>query len=163
VNQTPKKIVKNKATIASVLFTNAWWAHVTVPPDLNKIIEFKSGIPHGERGVIPTGGHTIPTLTSGLTETWIQVQNNPLKNITSDKIKRSIPSLIHSIVDGMWKPLDSELTSVNQQKIHIIKAVREMNKLISLLHLAYTNNLENILISLILKRTGHQELLRIKN
>jgi len=136
VNHTPKKIVKNKATIPSILFTKAWWAHVTVPPDLNKIIEFNKGIPQGERGVIPTGGHTIPTLTSGLTDTWIQVQNRPLKNITSDKIKRSIPSLIHSIVDGMWKPLDSEFTSVNQQKMQITRVAKETNKLISLLHLA---------------------------
>jgi len=136
VNHTPKKIVKNKATIPSILLTRAWWAHVTVPPDLSKIIEFNKGIPQGERGVIPTGGHTIPTLTSGLTETWIQVQNKPLKNITSDRIKRSIPSLIHSIVDGIWKPLDSEFTSVSQQKIQRIKAASEINRLISFLHLA---------------------------
>jgi len=109
---------------------------VTVPPDLSKIIEFSSGIPHGERGVIPTGGHIIPTLTSGLTETWIQVQNKPLKNITSDKMKRSIPSLIHSMVDGIWNPLDSEFTSVNQQKIQRTKVSREINKLISFLHFA---------------------------
>ncbi len=76
-----------------VLKMREWWNHVTVIPDLNKIIVFKMGIWKGLRVLIPEGGHTSPLSSNGFNLLWKKVQKKALKNNTSEKIKRIIPSL----------------------------------------------------------------------
>jgi hypothetical protein len=62
-----------------------------VAPELNSIAVFNKGTSKGFKTSIPTGGHTDPTLISGLKELWKKPQKNEKKNITSDKINRIIP------------------------------------------------------------------------
>ena len=45
--------------------TIAWWAQVTVTPEVNKITVFNKGTSHGEKVSIPAGGQIQPISTLG--------------------------------------------------------------------------------------------------
>jgi hypothetical protein len=67
-------------------------AAVTVAPDNNKIKVFKKGISQGSKikSLIPTGGQLKFKAIVGVTLDQKNPQKNATKNITSEKIKRSI-------------------------------------------------------------------------
>jgi len=54
---------------------------------------FKKGIKNGFNEKIENLGHKIPISKFGLREDSKNLQKNPLKNITSEKINRSIANL----------------------------------------------------------------------
>jgi hypothetical protein len=62
-------------------------------PDLNKIIVLRIGIWNGLSVLIPEGGQISPLSSKGFNLLWKKVQKKALKNRTSEKIKRIIPSL----------------------------------------------------------------------
>lgn len=43
----------------------AWWAQVTLSPELSKIKVFRRGTPKGSKGEIPFGGQEAPSSISG--------------------------------------------------------------------------------------------------
>jgi len=65
-------IVKSNPCVDWVWFDSiiAWWDHVTVAPDANKIAVFSSGIWKGLKGVIPVGGQQFPISTVGESLLW---------------------------------------------------------------------------------------------
>ena len=67
VKITPKTTVKAKPKIASFLLPLiiAWWAHVTVAPELNKTAVFNKGTEKGFKGSTPLGGQTAPISIAG--------------------------------------------------------------------------------------------------
>jgi hypothetical protein len=67
---------------------------VIVIPEESKIIVFNRGISNGLITSIPKGGQEIPNSTLGLILLLKKAQKNLIKNITSDKINRIIPSRI---------------------------------------------------------------------
>lgn len=81
-----------------------WWAHVAVKPDLTRIAVFTKGIWNGLKGVIPMGGQIFPSCTSGFNLWWKNLQKNPEKNITSEKINHIIPNFKPSTTFDVWKP-----------------------------------------------------------
>jgi len=90
-----------------------WWNHVTVIPELRRIIVFKIGIWKGLRVLTPEGGQTRPLSSRGFNLLWKKVQKNALKNRTSEKMKRIIPSLSPVWTYLVWAPWKdpSRLTS----------------------------------------------------
>jgi len=56
---------KFKITVLNLFFNKAWWALVTVAPEVSKIKVFNKGTPHGLIISIPAGGHTPPILKTG--------------------------------------------------------------------------------------------------
>lgn len=69
----------------------AWWAHVAVAPEDNKIIVFKRGIWKGLNGEIPLGGQSMPISTVGDNLEWKKAQKKEKKNKTSEIINKIIP------------------------------------------------------------------------
>jgi len=53
---------------------------------------FNNGTPIGFRGSIENGGQSIPLSRAGLRDLWKNVQKKAKKNITSEKINKSIPN-----------------------------------------------------------------------
>lgn len=123
-NHTPNPAVSARGVMKDWRVINKWWDQVKVAPLANKIMVLSKGTLQGLSGMIPTGGHTIPTLTSGLIDTWTHVQNRPAKNMTSENTNHTIPSFTQSWVRGICHPLDSVRTSANQPIIHITRPTR---------------------------------------
>ena len=86
-------MVNPRLWIAWVWFDSiiAWWAHVTVAPEDNKIVVFNNGIWNGLKGWIPRGGQYIPTSIVGDSLLWKNAQKKEKKNKTSDRINKIIP------------------------------------------------------------------------
>ncbi len=95
------------------LLIRAWWLQVTLTPDLNKIHVFNNGIWNGFNGVILKGGHLNPISFIGTNLLWKNVQKNPLKKRTSEKINKIIPIFNPFCTIVLWKPwkVDSRETS----------------------------------------------------
>jgi hypothetical protein len=74
---------------------------------------FNRGTVSGFKPSTPTGGHVKPSSKIGTVLWWKYPQNQAVKNKTSLKIKRLIPSLIPSFTHLVWLPysLPSRLTS----------------------------------------------------
>jgi hypothetical protein len=70
---------------------SAWCAHVTVTPDDRSTTVFSSGTPQGLSGLIPIGGHILPSSTVGANLLWKNAQKNPKKKHTSDRMNSTIP------------------------------------------------------------------------
>lgn len=68
--------------------------------------------------LIPIGGHIFPISNAGLMEKWKNVQKKDKKNITSDKINKSIPIFNKFFTFKVWKPeiVDSRMISLTQTK-----------------------------------------------
>ena len=71
----------------------AWWAQVTVAPELNKKNVFVKGIPEVWIVWMASGGHIPPKLKTGDKLEWKNAQKNAKKNITSDTMNKIIPNL----------------------------------------------------------------------
>ena len=111
----PSKIVNNNAcSVSEWLFSSIeWWAHVTVTPDLNKIIVFSKGIWKGLKGKIEVGGQWPPTSITTLKVLWKKAQKKEKKNKTSEVINKIIPHRNPFITFNVWHPWlnPSRLTS----------------------------------------------------
>ena len=57
--------------------TKAWWAQVTLAPEVNKIIVFNRGTFQASKVMIPFGGHTAPISILGDKLEWKNAQNIP--------------------------------------------------------------------------------------
>jgi len=84
-----KNSVKVKATKVCffALAKIAWWAHVTVAPDVNKIKVFVKGTVYVFITVIALGGQTPPILCTGEMLEWKKAQKKSKKkhNFWCDK------------------------------------------------------------------------------
>jgi hypothetical protein len=87
-------IVKNKPIIVDFLDRDnkAWWAHVTVTPEVNKKKVFVNGIVYVFKILIALGGQTLPILKTGAILEWKKPQKKAKKNIISDIINKTMPS-----------------------------------------------------------------------
>ena len=105
--------MKNILIWSKALKIREWWNHVTVIPDLNKIIVLRIGIWKGFKVLTPEGGHISPLSSRGFNLLWKKVQKNALKNKTSEKIKRIIPIFSPVWTYLVWAPWKdpSRLTS----------------------------------------------------
>lgn len=74
------------------MFIKLWWAHVTVIPDVNKIIVFSKGIWKGLNVLIPIGGQFIPISIDGDKLLWKNAQKNEIKKKSSEIINKIIPN-----------------------------------------------------------------------
>jgi len=66
---------------------------VTDPPLERRIAVFNKGTSKAFKGVIPTGGQTLPISTVGTKALWKKPQKKEIKNITSVKMNNNIPIL----------------------------------------------------------------------
>ena len=57
----------------------AWWAQVTVAPELNKTAVFNKGTENGFKGSTPLGGQTAPISTAGAKLLWKKAQKKGKK------------------------------------------------------------------------------------
>lgn len=87
-----------------LLANREWWDHVTVTPDDNSTTVFSNGTPHGERGLIPIGGHELPSSIEGANLLWKNLQKNAKKKQISDTINRIIPIRNPRAVGILWNP-----------------------------------------------------------
>ena len=108
---------KNKVTIIILkiflLFWILWCAHVTLTPEDKRIAVFNKGTLKGFKGLISTGGQTIPISWTGDKLLWKKDQNQAIKNKTSLKINKIIPHFKPSWTFKVWspnKPLSREIS-----------------------------------------------------
>lgn len=101
---TPNETVKPKDTMNSKEFCaiKEWWLQVTVTPEDNNTTVFSKGIPQGESGVIPRGGHTAPISILGLNLLWKKAQKKEKKKRTSERIKKRTPKRIPLLKIVVW-------------------------------------------------------------
>lgn len=127
-------------------FNNAWWLHVTLTPDLNKIQVFNNGIWKGFNGVMLKGGQFKPISFIGTNLLWKKVQKKPLKNKTSDKINKIIPNFNPFWTKLLWNPwyVDSRVTSRHHKNKIILIKIKENNNVKKNLYLNQTTNEEVI-------------------
>lgn len=106
VNIIPNKTVKAKLTIASFLFPLiiAWWAQVTVAPELNRTAVFNKGTEKGSKGLTPLGGQTAPISIVGAKLLWKKAQNKEKNKQTSDTINNIIPYFNPRLTINVWCP-----------------------------------------------------------
>lgn len=106
VKYNPNNTVKVKPRVVSVKFFSKieWWAHVTVTPDLRRIIVLSSGTWNGLKIKIPWGGQNNPNSNVGFNLLWKKAQKNEKKNKTSDVINKIIPHFIPSVTFRVWNP-----------------------------------------------------------
>jgi len=71
---------------------------------VSKIKVLRNGIKNGFREKIENLGHKIPISKLGLKDDSKNLQKNPLKNITSEKINKSIASLYAFFFKCLVKP-----------------------------------------------------------
>ena len=71
----------------------AWWAQVTVAPELKRKNVFVNGIPDVWIVWIASGGQTPPKLKTGDKLEWKKAQKNEKKNIIFNKINKIILKL----------------------------------------------------------------------
>lgn len=81
-----------------------WWAQVTVTPEASRMAVFSRGTSRGLRGVIPVGGHWLPSSGVGARLEWKKAQKNPRKKNASDVMKRIIPYRRPFWTVGVWWP-----------------------------------------------------------
>ena len=93
VKYTPNTTVINKDLNASLKWPSirAWWDHVTLAPEDNRIIVFSRGTLNGLNAWMPIGGQVDPNSILGDNLLWKKAQKNEKKNITSEQIKSNIP------------------------------------------------------------------------
>ena len=106
VNNTPKTTVKEspvKACSRRPLII-AWWAQVTVAPELSKIAVFNKGTENGFNICIPIGGHKAPNSTAGAKLLWKNAQKKATKKQTSDNININIPIFKPLFTTSVWCP-----------------------------------------------------------
>lgn len=82
----------------------AWWDHVTLTPEDNKIIVFNKGTPKALNTLIPKGGQIEPSSILGDSLLLKKAQKKEKKNITSDKINNTIPHRIPVSTINVWSP-----------------------------------------------------------
>lgn len=68
-----------------------WCAHVIEIPEDNRIVVLSNGICKGLKGVIPLGGHIIPSSILGESLLCRKAQKNDTKKNTSETINKIIP------------------------------------------------------------------------
>lgn len=91
----------------------AWWDHVTVAPEANRMAVFKRGIVNGLKDWIPAGGQQLPNSTAGESLLWKNAQKKEKKKRTSDVINKIIPHWSPIITLAVWRPwyVPSRVTS----------------------------------------------------
>jgi len=128
VNIIANKIVHTKPYKAPLLFPwiKAWWAHVTVTPDDNKITVLSKGNSKGLIASIPIGGHWEPNSTVGDNALWKNVQKIAKKNNASDTINKATPIFKPFCTARVWLPkyVPSDIISLNQNDIEDINVIK---------------------------------------
>jgi hypothetical protein len=115
VNTIPSIIVVTSESFLSfsMPLIILWCDQVTVTPDDRSRIVFRSGMFKGSKGVIPFGGHNIPTSALGEMLLWKKAQKKDKKNSTSEAINSNIP-VFNPFITSLWcSPcfIDSRSTS----------------------------------------------------
>ena len=82
----------------------AWWAQVTVAPELSKTAVFNKGIENGSKGLTPIGGQTAPISIVGAKLLWKKAQNKEKNKQTSDTINNIIPYFKPRFTISVWCP-----------------------------------------------------------
>jgi hypothetical protein len=106
VKYSPRQTVRDSPWIAWVwrFSVTAWWAHVTVTPEANRIAVFRRGIWKGLKGTIELGGHVPPNSIVGARLLWKKAQKKEKKNSTSETINRIIPIRRPTETLKVWRP-----------------------------------------------------------
>lgn len=106
------------------------------------------------------GGQTPPTSWAGVKEEWKNVQKKAAKKQTSLRMKRSIPNLRPSTINGEYSPpTDSDTTSYHHANIWINRIIMIMKKNTADLYLNQNKNLDSIPNPVILVQTGQGDIL----
>lgn len=106
VKYIPKATVKISAFKVSVwLFSIIeWCAHVTVTPDLSRIVVLSKGIWKGLKAKISLGGHDMPISCVGVRLLWKKAQKNLKKNRISETINKIMPHRNPYVTFFVWRP-----------------------------------------------------------
>lgn len=93
VKYRPSRTVSVSAWIACFWFPSVmlWCAQVTVTPEASRMAVLRRGTSRGFRGVIPVGGHWLPSSGVGARLEWKKAQKKPRKKNTSDVMNKIIP------------------------------------------------------------------------
>lgn len=134
VKYIPSRIVKIKLCLVWVkLFSMIlWWAHVTVKPEVNRINVFNRGICKGLNGIIPCGGHIMPSSIVGESLLWKKLQKNEIKKNTSEVINKIIPQrnlIVTGYVCNPWNVPSREMSRHHWYIINIIVTIPKKSKL----------------------------------
>lgn len=109
----------------------AWWAHVTVTPELSRMAVFSKGIWNGLKAWIPIGGQALPISTAGAKLLWKKAQKKDKKNKTSEQINKIIPHRKPTPTKLVCKPwkVPSRTTSRHHWAItKTVDAIPKINK-----------------------------------
>ena len=102
---THRRVITRPATASwSAPLVIAWWAQVTLTPELSKIRVFNKGTCQGLKAQTPKGGQTQPSAVEMERLLWKKAQKNLKKKNTSDTINRAIPQRIPNSTDLLWRP-----------------------------------------------------------
>jgi hypothetical protein len=114
----------------------------------------------GLKAVSIKGGHTLPISWVGVKEEWKNVQKKAPKKHTSLRIKRSIPNLRPSIINGEYSPpVDSDTTSDHQENIWTKRMIITIKRSKTDLYLNQNKDLASNLKPVILVHTGQGDIL----
>lgn len=106
VKYIPNKIVNNNLLYVceKFLLINLWWDHVTVIPDVIKMIVFRRGILKGSKILIPFGGQLRPNSNVGVNLEWKNLQKKEIKKKISEVINKIILHFSPSKTCIVWNP-----------------------------------------------------------
>jgi hypothetical protein len=158
VKYTPRKIVvSNIAGLSTQSHIRLWCLQVIVTPEDNRIAVLKSGILIGFIGTTENGGQIIPQSTNGLRELWKNDQKKARKNITSDKINKTIPSFNPVCTPFVCSPIivASRITSRHHKVATTITENNEPIKYIEDIPLNHETKLNIIVITVNPIKIGH--------
>lgn len=127
VKTVASNIVNNKPMIACFFERTiiAWWAQVTVAPELNKKNVFVKGIPEVWIVWMASGGHIPPKLKTGDKLEWKNAQKNAKKNIISDTINKTMPKRKPRCTEAVcWSSNVASLT-ISRHQVYITYKIIE--------------------------------------
>lgn len=103
-----------------------WWDHVTVIPEVIKMIVFNNGILNGSKIWMPVGGQFIPNSKVGANLEWKNLQKKEIKKNTSEVINKIIPHFNPRVTWLVWNPWNVLSREISRHQVYIV------NKIISI-------------------------------
>lgn len=111
---------------------------------------FNKGTPHGEKGIIPKGGHCPPNSTLGANLAWKKAQKKDRKKNTSEIMNNTIPDWSPSITIFVWSPWKDPSRETSRHQINAVAISPKRLKSNESGNLQW-NHLHRLVVKLILK------------
>jgi len=99
----------------------AWWAQVTVTPELSRTKVLRNGTSKALNTKIPAGGQFLPTSTFGLRLLWKKAQKKDKKKNTSDTINNTMPQRSPKLTNEVWNPWEAPSIVTSFHQLNAVK------------------------------------------